>query len=73
MTDFVNRPQSFDGGSGLQSSGASLNSRFGCSMLLLPQGNPLGRRKSFIHQVETKSNLAPFSRDPTFFVELGKK
>jgi hypothetical protein len=48
MSDFVSRPQSFDGttssvvpASGLGPS-LSMNSRIGCSMLLLPQGNPLG-------------------------------
>ena len=54
ITDFVSRPQSFDGGLMMPASlvtNASMNSRLGCSMLLLPQGNPLGRRKSFIHQV----------------------
>ena len=69
MTDFVSRPQSFDGTTISAIAGPSLvpnpslNSRFGCSMLLLPQGNPLGRRKSFIHQVgKDKPDLKTGSR-----------
>ena len=69
MSDFVSRPQSFDGTiPGLQVTGGGPNSR---SMLLLPQGNPLGRRRSFIHQVdveqENKNKIESFfTNQPTY-------